>query len=522
MSRHIKKTKRLFGLASGSLVIITIIGVQLFRDFRLHEFVAHAAYLDDRFHYSRSTGASLSESLASTVQGVNEAQSGTETPALSVPVFVYHGIVGEADRFNMTSQTFRDQMFALKRSGYETITMEEFDDFMNGEKVLYGKPFVLTFDDGRIDSYRGADPILKALDYSAVMFVAVQSSLPQAGHSSYYISEKDIGRMLDSGRWEIGSHAVQETGGSVPVDAVGTKGNFLSSLKWLNDQNRLETVEEYGARVEREIAGSKQTLDDLFKQGVVSFSYPFGDYGQQSDNNIKAEEIIEPLIRENYSLAFRQVWPENAEFAFNRPGADTNHLKRFETPTDWSGEQLVNYLNANVDKPLPFSDAFQVDNGWHGTWGDVQVSEARLKLDANEASSGAGVFLDGSEVWQDYYFTAIVDKISGSHISLMAQYQDANNYLVCTFGEGRVKMERVKNGVTYRLIENEEPTAVSGQAIFGVRVVGPEAQCLINDFNVAQATNTPGPGGVGIRIWDKELGLASATLSGVTIEPIIR
>src|SRR5688572_19967034 len=77
-----------------------------------------------------------------------------------IPVLLYHGIVRKPDRFNMTMEVFKDQMFALKRAGYRTVTLHDFQSFMRGEMELPAKSFLLTFDDGRADSYEGAEPIL--------------------------------------------------------------------------------------------------------------------------------------------------------------------------------------------------------------------------------------------------------------------------------------------------------------------------------------------------------------------------
>lgn len=512
--------KGIFILATLMLVVCTIISVQALRDYEPQKTVWSLSYLMARFEYGNFTGNDFWSSVSTALHGVDVAEAKTEELVTSIPVFVYHGIVSEADRFNMTSKTFKDQMFALKQAGYETISVEDFNAFMNGEKELYGKPFLLTFDDGRMDSYYGADPVLRALDYTAVMYVAIESSMPTGDHSSYYISQAQIKKMVDSARWELGSHAIQETGGFVPVDAEETKGNFLSSLQWLSAEERLETEEEYTARLTREVVESQATLEELFGVNVVSFSYPFGDYGQQSHNNINATDSIHSLVSGNYELAFRQVWPEDGEYTFNRPGDDKNYLKRVETPTDWSGEQLLSFLDENKDKALPLTEVFQDDSGWHGTWGEVRVEDGGgLIMEASDTSSGASVFLDGSEMWSDYSYTATFDWTVGSHVSLMAQYKDAKNYTVCTFGEGRVKIERVVDGETTKLTDVRHRYGFSKEGTFGMRMVGTSVQCSAQGEMAAQATTEAGPGGVGLRIWDPEINVAAIHVTNVTINP---
>ena len=67
---------------------------------------------------------------------------------------------------------------------------------MKGEKNLPEKSFLLTFDDGRKDSYYPVDPILKALDYRAIMFVISGRSLGDEKEvSPFYLSSSELKRM---------------------------------------------------------------------------------------------------------------------------------------------------------------------------------------------------------------------------------------------------------------------------------------------------------------------------------------
>lgn len=440
-----------------------------------------------------------------------------------VPVFVYHGIVKKSDIFSMTEDVFKDQMFAMKRAGYRTVTLQEFREFMKGGRKLPAKSFLLTFDDGRLDSYEKADPILKVLGYHAVMFVAVESSMPGNGAwQTYYISAAEIKDMVASKRWEIGSHALQETGGYVPLDKDRTKGNFLSNRAWLPSKNRLEDPSEYQDRLTRELAGSKASLEKSFKRDITALSYPFGDYGQQTHNDDDATSTIRALIAKNYQLAFRQVWPKDGEFTFNYPGEDPYRLKRVETPTDWSGAKLVAFLETSRDKQVPYAEAFTGDTGWHGTWGEIVTDGNSLVASASLNSAGAAAYLDGTETWRDYAYTASFERRKGSHVSLMARYKDARNYLTCTYGEGHVKIERVLDSVTSKLADVKSDIVLpEGPYAIGMRVHEGTAECLLDQTVAVSAAVPVESGGIGIRIWDKDVHTAAISLTGVSVEAAI-
>ena len=443
-------------------------------------------------------------------------------PWSGVPVFVYHGIVKKADRFNMTEAAFKDQMFALRRAGYRTVTLKDFQAFVRGEKTLPPKSFLLTFDDGRTDSYEGADPILKTVGFNAVMFVASGASMPSEDvRWSYYVSPNDIKDMLASGRWEIGSHAVQASGGRIPIGEDGTEANFLSNRTWLEEEGRLEDRAEYAARAAHELQDSKRELERAFGVGVEAFSYPYGDYGQQSRNEPEAVATIGWLVSEAYRFAFRQVWPNDGEYAFNRAGADPYRLKRIETPTDWSGERLLAFLETARDKPLPYQDTFGRDAGWEATWGEARVRGDGLSLAAAPETTGAAAFLDGTRSWKDYAIEALFSRLEGSHLSLLARYEDPRNYLACTFGGGRVKIERVAGGGIEKLADAPVDAAVSATGTAaGMRVRGDAIECLIGGAAVVSASGTGGVGGVGVRTWDEDPGEAGLLVTRLSVIPL--
>src|SRR5207249_2641252 len=59
-------------------------------------------------------------------------------PAESIPVLLYHGILKKPDlsNINVTTENFKDQMFALKNAGYQTVTTDDLYKYMRGEIKL--------------------------------------------------------------------------------------------------------------------------------------------------------------------------------------------------------------------------------------------------------------------------------------------------------------------------------------------------------------------------------------------------
>src|SRR5262245_33099055 len=79
----------------------------------------------------------------------------------AVPVLLYRDVAPE---------DFARQMVVLDHAGYETIELDDFVRFVEGKETsLPPRPLLLTFDGGRLDSWRQSDAILRELDFNAVV-----------------------------------------------------------------------------------------------------------------------------------------------------------------------------------------------------------------------------------------------------------------------------------------------------------------------------------------------------------------
>lgn len=449
----------------------------------------------------------------------NASSTNASAHAASVPVLLYHGIVASTDRFSLTQDTFKDQLFALKRAGYQTISLADFIAFEKGEKQLPAKSFLLTFDDGRVDSYERGDPVLEALGYTAVMYVATEDSLdPEQTHSAYYLDQPQIARMIASGRWEIGSHMRQVGGGFVPLDASGTKGNFLSNRWW--HASGIEDEAAYTARVQDELGTSKQLLTKAFNVPIETMSYPFGDYGQQEVNEPNAETIISRAAHQNYEIAFQQVWPGEGTYSTNYPNEDPYHLRRVEVDTHWNGTQLLAFMNGITQHPLPYTEPFGANPAWKHNWGDITMRDASLTLDAAADSTGALTFLDGTGDWKWYRYSVDAQLKAGTTLGLIARFQDEGNFLSCTFSDGIVRLKETISSKEYVL--KEVHAHVPHEAALSMVVNGSSASCAVNGERVTSGTFAGQllRGGIGLTIWDNTPGAASATVTQLTVEPL--
>ena len=121
--------------------------------------------------------------------------------ALSVPVLMYHHVSEHKGALvTMTPENFESHAKFLAESGYKTLSLDEFFAFKKGELELPKKSVLITFDDGWIDNYLVAYPILKKYSLKATIFVVTdwieRSSEDKRASNDIYIPNHNEGKRL--------------------------------------------------------------------------------------------------------------------------------------------------------------------------------------------------------------------------------------------------------------------------------------------------------------------------------------
>jgi peptidoglycan/xylan/chitin deacetylase (PgdA/CDA1 family) len=125
-----------------------------------------------------------------------------EAGKVIAPILLYHHIanITPASRYYVSPTDFRIQMQALKDWGFTTITPSYLREVLvNGGNLPY-RPVLITFDDGNLDVYENAFPIMRDLGFTGACYL-VSTRLKADG----YMSVDQLKEMIAAG-WEIGSH----------------------------------------------------------------------------------------------------------------------------------------------------------------------------------------------------------------------------------------------------------------------------------------------------------------------------
>lgn len=215
-----------------------------------------------------------------------------------IPVLTYHSVVpraamGPSNPIYISRERFAEQMDFLRRHGYETITAAQLAAFLAGDPSgLPRRPVLITFDDGYEDNFTQARPILRSLGFHGLVSVigrAVDESSAgrQVDPSLHYLTWEQVRTMASEGTFEVASHTY-DSHHPVAVDARGAAGPALTSRRFLWAAGRLETEEEYRARVTADLRRSREVIAAALGTAPTVITYPYGTVNQTVEEIARA------------------------------------------------------------------------------------------------------------------------------------------------------------------------------------------------------------------------------------------
>lgn len=191
-----------------------------------------------------------------------------------IPVLMYHSISNTTgNEIQLSKNLFEAQMKLLKDKNYTTLSLDELYDFITFNKPIPKKSVVLTFDDGYVDNYLNAYPILKKYNFRATIFV-ITDNVDKYSHT---INSSQIKEMSLNGI-DIMSHT--------------EKHENLSILTYDKQLYSLKT--------------SKRFLEKVTNKKTDYIAYP---YGQWNKDTLKAAEDS------GYTMAFSTsgTWTDKSD-----------------------------------------------------------------------------------------------------------------------------------------------------------------------------------------------------------------
>ena len=169
----------------------------------------------------------------------------------------YHNIFKDTDvipnslkPYSIHKNEFCEHLYLFKRLGINVISMDKALNILKQNEINNERHVCITFDDGYMDNFKVAWPILKKLRFGAHFFIC-SGFMGNNSNPSTYMGVNEIKSLVAEGG-TIGSHSQNH-----PI---------LTSQKYED--------------VVTQVTASKKMLEDIIKEDIDSFAYPNSQYNK--------------------------------------------------------------------------------------------------------------------------------------------------------------------------------------------------------------------------------------------------
>lgn len=234
-----------------------------------------------------------------------------------VPILLYHRIDVSPynSRYYVSPDKFEEEMKLLRDWGYETITLDMLTQAIHEGAELPPRPILITFDDGHLNNYTTAFPIMQKYGFTGVLYI-VGSYMG----ADEFMNADQIKEMAAAG-WEVGSHGMRHL-----------------------DLTTLDRAEQ-----QYEIVQSRKFLEERLGIPIRSFAFPFGLY---------AGDIINMTYLGGYTTGMSLGYTHNQGtsnlFALQRRDVrGTYDLKQFANFLPWQSDPIFPPTNTPTPTLTP-------------------------------------------------------------------------------------------------------------------------------------------------------------------------
>jgi peptidoglycan/xylan/chitin deacetylase (PgdA/CDA1 family) len=193
----------------------------------------------------------------------------TDAVKVHVPILMYHYVdetpppAGPyADELTVRTGDFEEELRYLVDNGFHTVSLADVYLAMAGEKSLPTKPVALTFDDGGLDNYEVAFPMLKRYGVNATFFI-ITGSVGREGQMGW-----DQLREMAAQGMSIQSHSVSHP----DLTAVSDK------------------------RLQSELTDSRAAITEALGELGYVLCYPSGAYDERVIEAAKAAGYVMGVV----------------------------------------------------------------------------------------------------------------------------------------------------------------------------------------------------------------------------------
>jgi len=233
------------------------------------------------------------------------------------PILLYHRIDISPinSQYYVEPEKFEEQMKLLHDWEYTPVTTDMLVEAIKNGIELPPRPVIITFDDGHLDNYTTAFPIMQKYGFIGVLYI-VGNYMGADG----YMNPAQIREMADAG-WEVGSHSMNHF-----------------------DLQTLDEESQYN-----EIVASREKLESEIGVPVRTFAYPFGLMNDSAGSLVHEAGYVAAM-----GLGYtHDQGSGNLFFLQRRDIKGTYDMKQFAAFLPWQGDSVYLPTETPTWTPTP-------------------------------------------------------------------------------------------------------------------------------------------------------------------------
>ncbi len=253
-----------------------------------------------------------------------------------IPVLMYHHVnPNKGDMVTVTPETFEGQMSFLKRAGYTSISIRELEQYLSGTLILRERAVVITFDDGWLDNYVYALPVLARYGIKATVFTVTDwiEGATAANRNSHRAqggipAHSRAKSLIKSGRF---SGVIMNWGDVRAMMETGLVDFYSHTKTHPACHNLTDEV------LETELKGSRDAIENRLGRPCPYLCWPYGKYSESAINIAK-------------DLGYRAIFTTRHGVA--KPGTDPLRIPRIvvKDKVQWFRIRMLIYTHPLLAK----------------------------------------------------------------------------------------------------------------------------------------------------------------------------
>jgi len=197
---------------------------------------------------------------------------------------MYHHVTpNEGDMITVTPEAFEAHLRSIKEGGYRTLRLDELRGFIEGSFQCDEKAVVITFDDGYLDNFIYAFPLLKKYNQRAVIFAvtgwldeASASPIDESGIKAFMKktpNHRETTALIDKGRY---SEVIMNWNMARAMKKSGLIEFASHTVSHIECNNLPDEI------LVRELKNSTKRLAEELRESCVDICWPRGRFNERA------------------------------------------------------------------------------------------------------------------------------------------------------------------------------------------------------------------------------------------------